>query len=68
MKIISGKEFEKILQRNGWQLKRINGSYYIFSHPDKREIISVHVHKNNDLKKGLLKKLMTLAGITENEL
>lgn len=68
MKTISGKEFIKILQLKGWQLKRINGSHYIFSHPDKTENISVPVHKNDDLKKGLLKKLMTIAEINEDEL
>lgn len=68
MKTISGKEFIKILQYKGWQLKRINGSHYIFSHPGKTENISVPVHKNDDLKKGLLKKLMTITEISENEL
>ncbi|MEP6514224.1 MAG: type II toxin-antitoxin system HicA family toxin [Parafilimonas sp.] len=68
MKTLSGKEFIKILERKGWSLKRINGSHFIYSHPDKIEIISVPVHKNNDLKKGLQKKLMIIAGINDNEL
>lgn len=68
MKTVSGKEFTKILTRKGWSLKRINGSHYIYSHPDKAEIISVPVHKNEDLKKGLLKKLMIIAEITDAEL
>jgi predicted RNA binding protein YcfA (HicA-like mRNA interferase family) len=68
MKTISGKEFIKILERKGWKLKRINGSHYIYSHTDKTEIISVPVHKNEDLKKGLQKKLMTIADIKEAEL
>jgi len=55
MKTLSGKEFTKLLERKGWILKRINGSHFIFSHPDKIEIISVPVHKNDDLKKGLQK-------------
>ncbi len=68
MKTISGKEFVKILQRKGWKLKRINGSHFIFSHAEKTETISVPVHKNDDLKKGLLKKLMSITGISEEEL
>lgn len=68
MKTLSGKEFTKILERKGWSLKRINGSHFIFSHPEKTEIISVPVHKNDDLKKGLQKKLMTIAGINDDEL
>jgi len=68
MKTVSGKEFTKILEKKGWTLKRIHGSHYIFSHPDKIEIISVPVHKNDDLKKGLQRKLMMIAAISDNEL
>lgn len=53
MKTVSGKDLVRILQSKGWVLKRINGSHHIFSHPGKTEIISVPVHKNEDLKKGL---------------
>ncbi len=68
MKTVSGKEFTKLLEKKGWILKRIHGSHHIFSHPDKIEIISVPVHKNEDLKKGLQRKLMTIAGMNDNEL
>ena len=68
MKTISGKEFAKILERKGWTLKRINGSHFIYYHPDKIEIISLPVHKNDDLKKGLQKKLMSIASINDDEL
>lgn len=51
MRTLSGKEFVKVLERKGWILKRINGSHHIYSHPDKTEIISVPVHKNEDFKK-----------------
>lgn len=30
MKSVSGKEFCKILERNGWKLARINGSHHIY--------------------------------------
>jgi len=56
------------LQQRGWILKRITGSHHIFSHPGKTEIISVPVHKNEDLKKGLQKKLMDIAEIEDNDL
>jgi predicted RNA binding protein YcfA (HicA-like mRNA interferase family) len=68
MKTISGKEFTKILEKKGWTLKRIQGSHFIYSHPNKSEIISVPVHKNNDLKKGLQKNLMNIAEIRDDEL
>lgn len=68
MKSISGKDFLKVLQRKGWVLKRINGSHHIFSKPGQTEIISVPVHNNEQLKIGLLKKLMSIAGVSEEEL
>ena len=68
MKTLSGKDFTKLLEKRGWILKRIKGSYFIYSHPDKIEIISVPVHKNDDLKRGLQKKLMSIADINDNDL
>ena len=68
MKTLSGKEFTKVLEKRGWILKRVNGSHFIYSHPEKIEIISVPVHKNEDLKKGLQRKLMSIAGISDNEI
>ena len=68
MKPVTGKSFITILEQKGWVLKRINGSHHIFSHSEKTEIISVPVHKNDDLKIGLQKKLMSIAEIAENDL
>lgn len=68
MKTLTGKEFVKLLEKKGWILKRINGSHFIHSHPDKIEIICVPLHKNDDLKKGLQKKLMTIAEINDSDL
>jgi predicted RNA binding protein YcfA (HicA-like mRNA interferase family) len=68
MKTLTGKEFSKLLEKRGWILKRINGSHFIYSHPHKIEIISIPVHKNDDLKKGLQKKLMSIAEISDSEL
>jgi predicted RNA binding protein YcfA (HicA-like mRNA interferase family) len=68
MKTLSGKEFAKLLERKGWVLKRINGSHHIYKHPQKTEIISLPVHKNESLKLGLQKKLMGIAEINDNEL
>lgn len=68
MKTVTGKEFAKLLEKKGWILKRINGSHHIYKHPSKTEIISLPIHKNDNLKHGLQKKLMTIADIKDNEL
>ncbi|MCY7421430.1 MAG: type II toxin-antitoxin system HicA family toxin [Chitinophagaceae bacterium] len=56
------------MKKGGWILKRIQGRQHILSHPEKIEIISVPVHKIDDLKKGLQKKLMSIAGLSDNKL
>ncbi|HEX5154139.1 MAG TPA: type II toxin-antitoxin system HicA family toxin [Parafilimonas sp.] len=61
------KRICKTIRKKG-VLNRINSSHHIYKHPLKTEIISLPIHKNNDLKLGLLKKLMSIAAISENEL
>ena len=68
MKSVSGKKFCKLLEKKGWELKRINGSHHIYvkeSHPAR---ISVPVHGKTPLKIGLLKHLLKIAGIDESGL
>ncbi len=55
--VISGKEFLKFLQVIGFVVVRINGSHYRLKHPDGR-ITTIPVHKNQDLPKGLLRKII----------
>lgn len=68
MKSINGKDFCKLLEKNGWQLKRINGSHHIYLKTGSKIRISVPVHGSNSLKIGLLKHLMKLADIKEKDL
>ncbi|MBI5218394.1 MAG: type II toxin-antitoxin system HicA family toxin [Bacteroidia bacterium] len=68
MKSISGKKFCKLIENKGWVLKRINGSHHIYGKPGTDILLVIPVHKNDDLKTGLLKSLMKLSGIEENAL
>ena len=63
MKDISGKELCKILKQNGWELKIIKGSHHVYMKEGRKERISIPVHSNKSLKKGLLKAVIKLAGI-----
>lgn len=67
MKAISGKKFARLLEKHGWELKRIKGSHHVYMKPGNPARISVPIHGNRPLKIGLLKHLMKLAGI-EDEL
>ncbi|MBW4510500.1 MAG: type II toxin-antitoxin system HicA family toxin [Scytonematopsis contorta HA4267-MV1] len=68
MKSISGKALCKILERNGWELKRITGSHYIYAKEDIPAILSIPVHGNRDLPVGTLRSIMKDAGMTEEDL
>ena len=68
MKSISGKELAKVLERHGWSLLRVQSSHHIYGKQGSNVRLSVPVHGTQTLKTGLLKHLMKLAGLTENDL
>jgi predicted RNA binding protein YcfA (HicA-like mRNA interferase family) len=68
MKSISGKGFAKILEQHGWSLLRVQGSHHIYGKAESEVRISVPVHGNQALKVGLLRHLMKIAGLTENDI
>lgn len=68
MKNISGKEFSRLLEKEGWQLKNIKGSHHVYIKEGNPARISVPVHGKKSLKSGLLRHLMKLAEIDEDEL
>ncbi len=68
MKAVSGKESAGLLEKKCWDLKRIHGSHYVYAKSGNPARISVPVHKNIPLKIGLLKHLMKIAEIGEEEL
>ncbi len=55
--VISGKAFLKFLETTGFDIVRVNGSHHRLRHPDSR-VTTVPVHKNQDLPKGLLRKII----------
>ena len=68
MKILSGKEFERLLKSRGWQLVRIHGSHHVYMKENNPARISLPIHGNKSLKIGLQKHLMKLAEIQESDL
>ena len=54
------KDLLKILQKNGWELTRINGSHHVLQKGDKTEVIPVH---GKDIPAGLLNKILKRTGL-----
>ncbi|RLF70036.1 MAG: hypothetical protein DRN55_08995 [Thermoplasmata archaeon] len=68
MKAISGKEFARILEKKGWKLIRVKGSHHIYMKEGNPARISVPIHGNKPLKKGLLRYFMKITRIKEEDL
>jgi len=68
LKAVSGKRFCRLLEANGWELKRINGSHHIYVKAGSIASISIPVHGKTPLKIGLQKHFMKVAGIDESAL
>lgn len=54
---LSGKSLIRILEKLGFVVVRINGSHHRLEHSDGRKT-TVPVHQNQDLPKGLLRKII----------
>ena len=68
MKAVSGKRFCRLLERKGWTRMRVRGSHHIYARSGSIVRISVPVHGNAPLKRGLQAHLMKLGGIDETDL
>lgn len=68
MKSVTGRELAKALERKGWELLRVQGSHHIYGRKGSIVRLSVPIHGGQALKVGLLRHLMKLAGVTEEEI
>jgi predicted RNA binding protein YcfA (HicA-like mRNA interferase family) len=68
MKAVSGKMLCKIVERNGWEMKRISGNHHIYIKDGIDAILSILVHSNRDIPIGTLRSIMKDAELTEEDL
>jgi predicted RNA binding protein YcfA (HicA-like mRNA interferase family) len=68
MKSVSGKELARRLEKHGWQLLRVNGSHHIYGRPGSIVRLSIPIHGNQPLKIGLLRHLLKMADLSEEDL
>jgi len=64
LKSITGSEMCRLMEANGWSLRRINGSHHIYSKPGERKVISVPVNGGKNLKPGLALRIARDAGVS----
>ena len=63
MKPLSGRELCRVLEMHGWQLLRVHGSHHIYGKTGAIARLSVPVHGNKPLKRGLQQHLLEMSGI-----
>lgn len=69
MTSISGRAFARLIERRGWVLLRVNGSHHIYGkQPGSPIRLSVPIHSNSALKTGLLRHLMKLTDLSDDDL
>jgi len=60
---MTGKEMCRLLEENGWRLRRVAGSHHIYTKHGIDATISVPVHAGKDLKTGMQASILKTAGI-----
>ena len=68
MRSVSGRELTRIVERRGWTLLRVSGSHHIYGKPGSIVRLSIPIHGSQALKTGLLRHLLKLAEIPEEDL
>lgn len=64
---VPGVRVVKALQRAGFIVTRVNGSHHVMRHPDGRSVV-VPVHAGQDMPKGTLRNILSIVGMTADEL
>ena len=68
MKSVSGRDFARMVEHRGWTLLRINGSHHIYGKIGSTVRLSIPIHGNQALKRGLLRHLAKLADISDEDI
>ncbi len=60
---MTSTEFIKLIEADGWELKRTKGSHRQYKHPTKKGTLTVP-HPKKDLPTGTLKNMMKQAQLS----
>ncbi len=58
----------RIPERHAWLWKRISSSHHTYGRPGNPTSITVPVHRNKALGVGIQRKIMSLAGLLDDDL
>jgi predicted RNA binding protein YcfA (HicA-like mRNA interferase family) len=58
----------RALRKHGWRLMRVQGSHHFFAKAGLDVRLSVPIHGNKPLKKGLAHHLLKSAGLSQGDI
>ncbi len=64
---VTGKQLLKVLEGEGWYVKRIRGSHHILRHPTIPDALPVPLYGNQPIKRGTLGNILRTAGISRDD-
>lgn len=56
------KDLIRLVEREGWVLRRVRGSHHQFKHPTKPGLVTIP-HPKRDMPQGTVKNILRQAGI-----
>lgn len=62
---MNAREFIRLLEKDGWFLKRTRGSHRVYKDPVKKGSLVVAGHAGKDIATGTLKDILYQAGLND---
>ena len=59
---MESKELIRLVEEDGWQLRRVRGSHHQFKHPRKSGLVTIP-HPKKDMPVGTVRNILRQAGI-----
>jgi predicted RNA binding protein YcfA (HicA-like mRNA interferase family) len=59
---VRSKDLIRLVEREGWVLRRVRGSHHQFKHPTKPGLVTIP-HPKKDMPQGTVKNILRQAGI-----
>jgi predicted RNA binding protein YcfA (HicA-like mRNA interferase family) len=61
------RDLIRLLEADGWRLRKVEGSHRQFKHPSKPLLVTVPGHLGKDVPIGTLKAILRTAGLDRKE-
>jgi len=59
---VRSKDLIRLVEEDGWQLRRVRGSHHQFKHPAKSGLVTIP-HPKKDMPQGTVRNILRQAGI-----